>query len=404
MSTMQDATIRRGVRNARYSTIPNHVFEDGRLSMEARWLLGYLLSKPDNWIVRVRDIRNIGNCGRDKATSMVNELVSAGYAEKEQRRDGGKFGATVLVIYDEPRTVEEQQKQEDAETVASLPQTCLPSTAEPLTVSPLTANPTHSNNLEIANTDSYQAEKNAREGLEENSNDDPKRQKAIEKSYWNLIRQWPNLDGLPKDSWLRAWMDLDDAERDAAEQGFAAWLALLDKGGKGGKHTPRPSTYFAKKLWTSVQTTTAKDGAPVLHRPYSRPWQARLALELMAEPMQPSVPPTAFQRMELAKGGEAAERVKQERRRTYGWPAVTTILRRAETGEGVTVPPWLLKLSETFTPVRRDSALADAWRAYREALGQPPLPDKAEWLYVPAGETPAQAMESFKAAVEGAGR
>ncbi|MBB1247442.1 hypothetical protein [Rhizobium sp. G21] len=159
MSAMQDATIRRGVRNARYSTIPNHVFEDGRLSMEARWLLGYLLSKPDNWIVRVRDIRNMGNCGRDKATSMVNELVAAGYAEKEQRRDGGKFGATVLVIYDEPRTIEEQQKQEDAESVASLPQTCLPSTAEPLTVSPLTANPTHSNNLEIVITDSYQTEK-----------------------------------------------------------------------------------------------------------------------------------------------------------------------------------------------------------------------------------------------------
>ncbi|MBB1247443.1 hypothetical protein [Rhizobium sp. G21] len=240
--------------------------------------------------------------------------------------------------------------------------------------------------------------------MEENSNDDPKRQKAIEKSYWNLIRQWPNLDGLPKDGWLRVWMELDDAEREAAEQGFAAWLALLDKGGKGGKHTPRPSTYFAKKLWTSVQTQPAKDGAPALHRPYSRPWQARLVLELMAEPVQPTVPPTAFQRMELAKGGEAAERVKLERRRTYGWPAVTTILRRAETGEGVTVPPWLLKLSEGFAPVHRDSAPAAAWRAYREALGQPPLPDKAEWLHVPAGETPAQAMEAFRAAVEGAGR
>ena len=60
-----EATIRRGVRNSRYAAIPNHVFEDARLSMEARWLLGYLLSKPDNWTLVLRDINKKGGCGRD---------------------------------------------------------------------------------------------------------------------------------------------------------------------------------------------------------------------------------------------------------------------------------------------------------------------------------------------------
>jgi hypothetical protein len=98
----EEPTIRRGVRNARYAAIPNHVFEETRLSMEARWLLGYLLSKPDNWTVVLRDISNKGNCGRDKARRMIAELVELGYAQKEQARDGGRFSALSLVIYDEP--------------------------------------------------------------------------------------------------------------------------------------------------------------------------------------------------------------------------------------------------------------------------------------------------------------
>ncbi len=89
-----EQTIRRGVRNARYAAIPNHVFEDERLSMEARWLLGYLLSKPDNWTVVIGDITRRGNCGRDKARKMIAELVELGYAEREQVRDDGKFGAS----------------------------------------------------------------------------------------------------------------------------------------------------------------------------------------------------------------------------------------------------------------------------------------------------------------------
>jgi len=75
------------------------------------------LSKPDNWTVVLRDIINKGNCGRDKARRMVAELVELGYAQKEQARDGGRFSALSLVIYDEPFAIEV------TESVASLPQT-----------------------------------------------------------------------------------------------------------------------------------------------------------------------------------------------------------------------------------------------------------------------------------------
>ncbi|RUZ57644.1 helix-turn-helix domain-containing protein, partial [Mesorhizobium sp. M7A.F.Ca.CA.004.05.2.1] len=124
----EEATIRRGVRNARYTTVPNHVFEDVRLSMEARWLLGYLLSKPDNWTVILGDIARRGGCGRDKARKIVNELVKHGYADKEQEREDGRFGKLSLVIFDEPRELRDSAA---GEGVASLPQTENPSTVMP---------------------------------------------------------------------------------------------------------------------------------------------------------------------------------------------------------------------------------------------------------------------------------
>ncbi|RVA18805.1 helix-turn-helix domain-containing protein, partial [Mesorhizobium sp. M7A.F.Ca.CA.004.11.2.1] len=133
----EEATIRRGVRNARYTTVPNHVFEDVRLSMEARWLLGYLLSKPDNWTVILGDIARRGGCGRDKARKIVNELVKHGYADKEQEREDGRFGKLSLVIFDEPRELRDSAA---GEGVASLPQTENPSTVMPSTVNPTLVN------------------------------------------------------------------------------------------------------------------------------------------------------------------------------------------------------------------------------------------------------------------------
>ncbi|TWF53248.1 hypothetical protein FHW37_104525 [Neorhizobium alkalisoli] len=121
--------------------------------MEARWLLSYLLSKPDNWTVVIGDITKKGNCGRDKARKMIAELVKHGYAEREQQRDDGKFGSSVLVIFDEPRSVEATNS---GNSVAFLPQTDLPATATPSPVSPSPVKSALSNNLNLENTDCQQ--------------------------------------------------------------------------------------------------------------------------------------------------------------------------------------------------------------------------------------------------------
>lgn len=88
---------------ASYTAIPNEAVTNTKLSIEARWLLIYLLTKPNNWVVRVGDIRNSGGIGRDKAYALMKELCDAGYIEKrESRSEDGQFGNIEYLVYDEP--------------------------------------------------------------------------------------------------------------------------------------------------------------------------------------------------------------------------------------------------------------------------------------------------------------
>lgn len=75
--------------NSAFTIVPNAIATDTRLSIEARWMLIYLLSKPDNWIVRAGDIQRAGSIGRDKAYKLVRECIAAGYIRREHQATGG---------------------------------------------------------------------------------------------------------------------------------------------------------------------------------------------------------------------------------------------------------------------------------------------------------------------------
>jgi hypothetical protein len=50
-------------------------------------MLAYLLSRPDNWQVRIKDLQRRGHLGRDGTYKLINELRSAGYVEFRRGRD-----------------------------------------------------------------------------------------------------------------------------------------------------------------------------------------------------------------------------------------------------------------------------------------------------------------------------
>lgn len=115
-----DKSIIRTVKNAEnpFVMIDRRIFENDGLSLKAKGLLGYLLSRPDNWTICMADLVNRTKDGKDSVNSALDELIESGYVVKtEQQREGGKFSTCEYVVYEQPVL-----KTRDGETDAEKPQ------------------------------------------------------------------------------------------------------------------------------------------------------------------------------------------------------------------------------------------------------------------------------------------
>ena len=78
-------------------------FQNESLSWEAKGVLGYLFSKPEDWTPRIYDLVQSGPCEKHKIKTVFAELEDAGYMSREKyRTDDGTFDWKVTV-YDHPR-------------------------------------------------------------------------------------------------------------------------------------------------------------------------------------------------------------------------------------------------------------------------------------------------------------
>lgn len=76
------------------------------MSWQAKGLLTYLLSLPDNWEINLQDLKNRSKNGRDSTTNIIKELISFGYIIKEQKKDKkGRFDKNLFIVGECPLTV-----------------------------------------------------------------------------------------------------------------------------------------------------------------------------------------------------------------------------------------------------------------------------------------------------------
>lgn len=80
---MQEAVtiyINRGFHGSNYTITPNNIFSNNELTAAAKATLAYLISKPNNWRLRINDLMKAMGYGRSKAYKCLRELRLAGYA------------------------------------------------------------------------------------------------------------------------------------------------------------------------------------------------------------------------------------------------------------------------------------------------------------------------------------
>ena len=104
---MSSRTIVRVAKNADnpYVSISRNVFEDERLSWRSKGLLGYLLSRPDNWHVMIADLVKRSTEGRDACYRALDELGRCGYLERIKWRAKGRITGHEYVVYEVPDDV-----------------------------------------------------------------------------------------------------------------------------------------------------------------------------------------------------------------------------------------------------------------------------------------------------------
>jgi len=89
---------------------------DPRLSFKAKGILTYLLSKPDNWTIRIKDLMNHSQDGEHSIYSGLNELKACGYYKRQPVRIGNRIAYWENIIYELPQEDLQAKKEEKKET------------------------------------------------------------------------------------------------------------------------------------------------------------------------------------------------------------------------------------------------------------------------------------------------
>jgi hypothetical protein len=88
----------------KFSIINTFFLEDTDLSWKVKGILSYLLTKPNNWIVRITDLCNKSPNGKTEIRSAMKDLIKYGYAKVIYERDenSGRLKGKTYVISDLP--------------------------------------------------------------------------------------------------------------------------------------------------------------------------------------------------------------------------------------------------------------------------------------------------------------
>lgn len=102
---MSKNIVRTSKRENPFVMIDHRPLNDDNLSWQAKGLLAYLLSKPDNWTVIVADLVKRATNGRDSVNSILKELEQNGYVERIKIRDPetGRFSHQETIVYEVPQ-------------------------------------------------------------------------------------------------------------------------------------------------------------------------------------------------------------------------------------------------------------------------------------------------------------
>jgi len=83
-----------------FTRVPNAAVNDERLDLKARGLLLLMLSLPDHWVFRERNLAEKAGVGREQVRTAMGKLIEAGYVHRRREAHDGKPPVIVTEVYD----------------------------------------------------------------------------------------------------------------------------------------------------------------------------------------------------------------------------------------------------------------------------------------------------------------
>ena len=98
-------------RETPFVQIDNKPIEDPALSWKAKGMLAYLLSKPNDWKIRMSDLEKKSVDGISSCRTGLQELEKKGYVLKSRLRNNkGKFSRVEYIVFETPELRENFNK------------------------------------------------------------------------------------------------------------------------------------------------------------------------------------------------------------------------------------------------------------------------------------------------------
>jgi len=112
---------------ARFWVIPNHVLNDSKLSFKAKWLYGYIQSKPDDWDFSWDKIASFSSDWRSAVYSWLKELEEIWLLERiKQKNDKWQWEIDYILNEFPFESSAENKHWEEKKTTVDFPHTDFP--------------------------------------------------------------------------------------------------------------------------------------------------------------------------------------------------------------------------------------------------------------------------------------
>jgi hypothetical protein len=141
-----------------YTILDNKEIHNKNLSFKATGLYAYLVSLPDDWKIKVEDLKNRKKDGRDAINAAILELIKEGYLYREKaRNEKGQLRGYVYEFYEYPEENPYHKRTQ-------------PTTENPVSVNPVSEKPQLLNKQKTKETITNN-KKAADAAIDENSKD-----------------------------------------------------------------------------------------------------------------------------------------------------------------------------------------------------------------------------------------